>query len=134
MTNSIYVVGPDGRQVDPSSISILQGVVVSVTDTNEVTYSGSEVSVLTDRDFLWVPDLELPLCEGDEIYLDNQSTQKWVICRGWYEVDGNPAIYGWFLQSVPIGRVRSLYLKDLNSLTIATRKTEFVGIQVLPSD
>lgn len=123
--NSLYVVNKlDSRQIDPHVLTVSQGVVDMVVDANEENYPGSAVEILTDRDFIHVPDLNQPLCVGDEIYLDNQSTQRWVVRRGWYEVDGNPAICGWYLESIPVGRIRSLYLKDLNSLTFVTPKTQ----------
>ena len=79
-----------------------------------------------------MPDLDQSLTVGDEIYLDNQSLQKWTVRRGWYSVDDNPAIYGWYLESIPVGTVRSLFLKDFNSLTFVTPKTEFTLPTVLP--
>lgn len=123
--NSIYVISRlDSRQIDPHVMTVNQGVVDTVVDVNEENYPGSTVELLTDRDFIHVPDLSQALCVGDEIYLDNLSREKWTVRRGWYEVDGNPAINGWYLESIPVGRIRSLYLKDLNSLTFVTPRTQ----------
>lgn len=112
----------DDRAIDAETILMSQGAVSIVRDGEGNAYSN--VSVKTDRDFIPVPDLGISLTAGDEIYLDNQSHQKWTVRIGWYAVDGNPAIYGWYLESIPVGRVRSLYLKDLNSLTMVTSKTQ----------
>lgn len=124
--NTLFIIdNQTERQIDPISASITQGVVTSVTDALGDTYEGSQISVLTPRDYITVTDLHQPLCVGDEIYLNNQSRQRWTVRHGWYEVDGNPAICGWYLESIPVGRVRSLYLKDLDSLTMATSKTAY---------
>lgn len=121
---SVYIRNTtDDRQLDPKTIAITQGAVTAVIDVNDVSYEGANIELLTDRDFIEVPDLHQPICEGDELYLDGLSREKWVVRRGWYEVDGNPAINGWYLESVPVGRVRSLYLKDLNLLTAVTPRT-----------
>lgn len=119
MKNVLYCYNEE-QQIDPSDIVLEQGIVKSIIDTNDVVYKGKDIVVLTPRDFIYVKDLDLPLSLGDEIYLDNQSHQIWEVCYGWYEVDGNPAICGWYLKSIPAGRIRSLYLKDLQNLTIRT--------------
>lgn len=124
--NSVYIIDEDtSRQIDPHQISVEQGVVTEVKDTSNNSYPGDKVTLLTPRDFIHVADLNQPLYVGDEIYLDNQSRQKWVVHYGWYEVDGNLPICGWYLQSIPTGRVRSLYLKDLDNLTLVTPRVSF---------
>jgi len=121
--NYLYVTdASDGRTIDPKTITFNNGKIQEVIDNNDVLYPGTVVEVRTERDFIYVPDLGITLCEGDKIYLDNQSTQKWTLRNGWYEVDGNPAICGWYLESCPPGRVRSFYLKDLDSLTSASNR------------
>lgn len=126
--STIYVVDTyEGRQIDPSVISVSEGVVTAVTDTQGDTYLGERVAIITPRDFVYVADLDIQLTVGDEIYLDNQSRQKWTVRQGWYSVDGNPAIYGWYLESIPVGQVRSLYLKDLDHLTVATTQFQISG-------
>lgn len=129
MDNILYCYSND-KQIDPKSISLEQGMVTKIIDSEDEEYEGADSMVLTPRDFIYVKDLDIPLSVGDEIYLDNQSHQVWKVCHGWYEVDGNPAICGWYLESVPAGRVRSLYLKDLNNLTI--RKTSVTLIPPSP--
>lgn len=121
---TLYVFDIDeGVQIDPASMTLSQGEITSVVGTDEVTRPGSVIEVKTPNDFIHVPDLDLNITVGDEIYLDRDSHQRWTVRRGWYEVDGNPAIYGWYLESIPVGRIRSLYRKDLNSLTAATTFT-----------
>lgn len=122
MENILYCYNEE-HQIDPAIIQLNQGIISEVTDTESVTYPGKEVTILTPRDFIYVKDLDIPLSIGDEIYLDNQSHQVWEVCHGWYEVDENPAICGWYLKSVPAGKIRSLYLKDLQNLTIRTSST-----------
>lgn len=126
---TIYVKDLDtGVQIDAVQLEVSQGEVLSALDTLDETHTN--VAVLTPRDFVYIPDLDINLTVGDEIYLDNQSTQKWTVRQGWYEVDGNPAIYGWYLESVPVGRIRSLYLKDVNNLTMASTSNA-MGIKAL---
>ena len=128
MPNSsiIYAVqNSTDKQIDLTELTIRDTVVVVAKDSDETTYYGNDIRIVTPRDFLYVPDLDQSLTVGDEIYLDNQSLQKWTVRLGWYSVDDNPAIYGWYLESVPAGKVRSLFLKDFNSLTFVTPKTEF---------
>ena len=121
--NQLFVIDKlEDRQIEPMTIDLHQGIVTQVTDAYENEYEGDNVQILTPRDFIHVPDLDLPLCIGDEIYLDNQSRQRWTVRYGWYEVDGNPAICGWYLESIPAGRVRSLYLKDLDNLTFVSKE------------
>ena len=118
LDRTIYAKDLDtGLEIDPATLTVNQGVVSSVTDAAGEVYT--DVAIYTPRDFLYIPDLDLNLKVGDVIYLDNQSRQKWTVRQGWYEVDGNPAIYGWYLESIPVGRVRSFYLKDINNLTVA---------------
>ena len=119
--NIIYVVQKStDRQLDITDITVHNTVISSVVDSKQTTYLGDDLKVITPRDFLYVPDLDQNLTVGDEIYLDNQSIQKWVVRMGWYSVDDNPAIYGWYLESIPAGKVRSLFLKDFDSLTFVT--------------
>lgn len=126
MKNILYGVQVDtGTQIDITAITIDHTLVISVTDTQGNTHSGDSVQLITDRDFLYVPDLDQSLTVGDQIYLDNQSTQRWEVCKGWYSVDDNPAIYGFYLTSIPAGKTRSLFLKDFNSMTFVTPKTAF---------
>lgn len=125
-SNIIYAVQKStDKQIDLTELTIRDTVVVSAKDADETTYLGTDINIITPRDFLYVPDLDQNLTVGDEIYLDNQSLQKWTVRLGWYSVDDNPAIYGWYLESIPAGKVRSLFLKDFNSLTFVTPKTEF---------
>lgn len=132
MDNILYGVNnSDNRQLDLVEITVHNTVVASVKDSEDNTYYGDAVRIITDRDFLYVPDLDQSLTVGDEIYLDNQSRQKWTVRRGWYSVDDNPAIYGWYLESIPVGTIRSLFLKDFNSLTFVTPKTEFTLPQII---
>lgn len=126
MKNVLYGVLDDTKtQIDIKSVVVDNTVVTGVTDAKGNQYSGTAVTLITDRDFLYVPDLDQSLTVGDEIYLDNQSIQRWRVCKGWYSVDDNPPINGWYLESIPAGKIRSLFLKDFNSLTFVTPKTEF---------
>lgn len=126
MKNVLYGVDENtGAQIDVTSISVLNTVVAQVSDADGNTYPGDQVTLITDRDFLYVPDLDQSLSVGDQIYLDNQSHQRWEVKKGWYSVDDNPAIYGYYLSSIPAGKTRSLFLKDFNSLTFVTPKTQF---------
>lgn len=121
---TLYVFDTDlGIQIDPASITTDQGVVTEVIDADGDLHAGTNIVIKTPDDFVYVPDLGIMLTVGDEIYLDNQTLDRWTVRQGWYTVDGNPAIYGWYLESIPVGRVRSFYLKDLNSITIATAQT-----------
>lgn len=130
MKNFLYCYDGD-QQIDPSEIELEQGEVISVTDTEGEQHTGNELKVLTPRDFLYVKDLDLPLSVGDVIYLDNQSHQEWKVRHGWYAVDGNPAICGWYLESIPAGRVRSLYQKDLRYLTIKESQITIVPPEIV---
>ena len=126
MKNVLYGVdGNTGVQIDVTNISVLNTVVTQVSDADGNDYQGDQVTLITDRDFLYVPDLDQSLSVGDQIYLDNQSHQRWEVKKGWYSVDDNPAIYGYYLSSIPAGKTRSLFLKDFNSLTFVTPKTQF---------
>lgn len=135
MKNVLYGVVDDTKtQIDVTAITIDNTVVTQVTDGEETVYPGSAVTLITDRDFLYVPDLDQSLSVGDEIYLDNQSIQRWRVCKGWYSVDDNPPINGWYLESIPAGKIRSLFLKDFNSLTFVTPKTEFTLPTIFEED
>lgn len=135
MKNVLYGVNDNtGTQIDVTDVAILNTVVAQVSDADGTTYPGDQVTLLTDRDFLYVPDLDQSLTVGDQIYLDNQTTQRWVVRRGWYSVDDNPAIHGWFLESIPAGKTRSLFLKDFNSLTFVTPRTEFTLPTIVPEE
>ena len=126
MKNVLYGVDDNtGAQIDVTNIAILNTVVAQVSDADGNVYPGDQVTLITDRDFLYVPDLDQSLSVGDQIYLDNQSYQRWEVKKGWYSVDDNPAIYGYYLSSIPAGKTRSLFLKDFNSLTFVTPKTQF---------
>lgn len=125
MKNVLFCYDGD-QQIDPVSLTLDQGEVVDIVDTEEIHHTGDNLVVLTPRDFIYVKDLDIPLSVGDVIYLDNQSHQEWKVRHGWYEVDGNPAICGWYLESVPAGRVRSLYQKDLQYLTVKTSQITIV--------
>lgn len=126
MKNVLYgVVEDTQQQIDVVSLTVSNTVVMEVSDSTGMTYVGNDVRLITDRDFLYVPDLDQSLTEGDQIYLDNQSTQRWEVHKGWYSVDDNPAIWGWYLTSIPAGKTRSLFLKDFNSMTFVTPKTQF---------
>lgn len=130
--NIIYVVQKStDKQLDITDITVHDTVIASAVDSEQTTYLGDDLKVITPRDFLYVPDLDQNLTVGDEIYLDNQSIQKWVVRMGWYSVDDNPAIYGWYLESIPAGKVRSLFLKDFNSLTFVAPKTQFTLPEVV---
>ena len=132
---TLYVFDTElGIQIDPKTIIVEQGVVVSVLDTNDNVHSGANIEIKTPRDYIWIPDLNIALTAGDEIYLDNQTLNKWTVKQGWYSVDGNPPIYGWYLESIPVGRIRSFYLKDLNSITMATPGTSLTLPEVTGGD
>ncbi len=126
MKNVLYAIrNSDNTQLNVDSIMVDNTVVSTVSEQSGSVYSGDSVTLITDRDFLYVPDLDQSLTVGDEIYLDNQTIQRWRVCKGWYSVDDNPPINGWYLESIPAGKIRSLFLKDFNSLTFVTPKTEF---------
>lgn len=135
MKNVLYGVDDNtGAQIDVTDIAILNTVVAQVSDTDGNVYPGDQVTLITDRDFLYVPDLDQSLSVGDQIYLDNQSHQRWEVKKGWYSVDDNPAIYGYYLSSIPAGKTRSLFLKDFNSLTFVTPKTQFALPTILTEE
>lgn len=135
MQNVLYGVDETtGMQVDLATITLQNTVVTEATDSDGNSYIGDQLMLITDRDFLYVPDLDQSLSVGDQIYLDNQTTQKWVVRKGWYRVDDNPAIYGYYLESIPAGKVRSLFLKDFNSLTFVTPKTQFTLPTILSEE
>lgn len=135
MQNVLYgVLDSTSTQINLASITITNTVVTQVTDADDNSYAGDSVTLITDRDFLYVPDLNQSLAVGDQIYLDNQSIQKWEVKKGWYSVDDNPAIYGYYLESIPAGRTRSLFLKDFNSLTFVTPKTQFTLPTILDGE
>ena len=126
MDNIVYAADKvTGRQIDAVSMSVNKGAVTEVTALDGTQYSGNDLRIFTDKDFLYVPDLDQCLCVGDQIYLDNQTIQRWEVRRGWYSVDDNPPIWGWYLESIPAGKIRSLFLKDFNSLTLVTPRTYF---------
>lgn len=135
MKNVLYGVDDNtGAQIDVTDIAILNTVVAQVSDADGNVYPGDQVTLITDRDFLYVPDLDQSLSVGDQIYLDNQSHQRWEVKKGWYSVDDNPAIYGYYLLSIPAGKTRSLFLKDFNSLTFVTPKTQFTLPTILTEE
>ena len=135
MKNVLYGVDDNtGAQIDVTDIAILNTVVAQVSDADGNVYPGDQVTLITDRDFLYVPDLDQSLSVGDQIYLDNQSHQRWEVKKGWYSVDDNPAIYGDYLSSIPAGKTRSLFLKDFNSLTFVTPKTQFTLPTILTEE
>ena len=135
MKNVLYGVDDNtGAQIDVTDIAILNTVVAQVSDADGNVYPGDQVTLITDRDFLYVPDLDQSLSVGDQIYLDNQSHQRWEVKKGWYSVDDNPAIYGYYLSSIPAGKTRSLFLKDFNSLTFVTPKTQFTLPTILTEE
>lgn len=135
MKNVLYGVDDNtGSQIDVTDIAILNTVVAQVSDADGNVYPGDQVTLITDRDFLYVPDLDQSLSVGDQIYLDNQSHQRWEVKKGWYSVDDNPAIYGYYLSSIPAGKTRSLFLKDFNSLTFVTPKTQFALPTILTEE
>lgn len=135
MKNVLYGVDENtGNQIDVTDIAVLNTVVAQVSDADGNTYPGNQVTLITDRDFLYVPDLDQSLSVGDQIYLDNQSHQRWEVKKGWYSVDDNPAIYGYYLSSIPAGKTRSLFLKDFNSLTFVTPKTQFTLPTILTEE
>lgn len=135
MKNVLYGVDDNtGSQIDVTDIAILNTVVAQVSDADGNVYPGDQVKLITDRDFLYVPDLDQSLSVGDQIYLDNQSHQRWEVKKGWYSVDDNPAIYGYYLSSIPAGKTRSLFLKDFNSLTFVTPKTQFTLPTILTEE
>lgn len=135
MKNVLYGVDENtGNQIDVTDIAVLNTVVAQVSDADGNTYPGNQVTLITDRDFLYVPDLDQSLSVGDQIYLDNQSHQRWEVRKGWYSVDDNPAIYGYYLSSIPAGKTRSLFLKDFNSLTFVTPKTQFTLPTIIPEE
>lgn len=135
MKNVLYGVDENtGNQIDVTDIAVLNAVVAQVSDADGNTYPGNQVTLITDRDFLYVPDLDQSLSVGDQIYLDNQSHQRWEVRKGWYSVDDNPAIYGYYLSSIPAGKTRSLFLKDFNSLTFVTPKTQFTLPTIIPEE
>lgn len=135
MKNVLYGVDDNtGSQIDVTDIAILNTVVAQVSNADGNVYPGDQVTLITDRDFLYVPDLDQSLSVGDQIYLDNQSHQRWEVKKGWYSVDDNPAIYGYYLSSIPAGKTRSLFLKDFNSLTFVTPKTQFTLPTILTEE
>lgn len=135
MKNVLYGVDDNtGAQIDVTDIALLNTVVAQISDADGNVYPGDQVTLITDRDFLYVPDLDQSLSVGDQIYLDNQSHQRWEVKKGWYSVDDNPAIYGYYLSSIPAGKTRSLFLKDFNSLTFVTPKTQFTLPTILTEE
>lgn len=133
MDNILYCADKDtGRQLDAVSLAVNKGTVTEVTTADGSQYDGTDVRIFTEKDFLYVPDLDQCLSVGDQIYLDNQTTQRWVVRRGWYSVDENPPIWGWYLESIPAGKIRSLFLKDFNSLTMVTPRVEFAIPTIIP--
>ena len=62
---------------------------------------------------LQIPEYSLTIHEGDTIQIGKFDHMKWVANFGWYSVNGNKPICGWYLRDAITQEVRSLQYTDL---------------------
>jgi hypothetical protein len=117
----IYVVDKQGFEVSAKTITLSNNSVVSVTDVEDKEYAVDEIDVLTPSDYIYIKDIGAMLYQDVKVHLTRFDYRPWRLKRGWYTVDGNPAINGWYLESLPPGQIRSLQQRDLSEIEIITQ-------------
>jgi len=64
--------------------------------------------------YLVIPNTDKHLIVGDKVKLGRFSSEKWIVCFGWYSWGGNRPVCGWYLtDEQDIKVVKPLQLNDL---------------------
>ena len=71
---------------------------------------------------LYIPEYELTIHDGDCVRLHRFDSITWVVHFGWYTINGNRPICGWFLQEEQNQCVvKSLQYTDLSDIYMIER-------------
>ena len=69
--------------------------------------------------YLHIPATDKFLTPGCKVKLGRFSTERWIVRFGWYEVNGNRPVCGWYFTSFDnLKVVKPVQLPDLNDIYI----------------
>jgi len=72
--------------------------------------------------FLDIPDLDIRLWAGSIVQLGRFNSDRWVVRCGWYAVNGNREVYGWYLVRHGDGMIKPLQRTDLDDIYMIETK------------
>jgi hypothetical protein len=129
--NTLFAIDSMGQELAMKAAYVRGGKVVGIqTIDNRVIESG--FAVYTGRDFLKLEGVSTVIWEGSVIRLNKFDDSPWKLCKGWYSVNGNPEIWGWYLESIPAGQIRSLQFRDLTTIEVISECCGQDGVDRLP--
>jgi len=129
--NTLFAIDSMGQELAVKAAYVRGGQVVGIqTEDNRVIESG--FAIYTGRDFLKLEGVSTVIWEGSVIRLNKFDDSPWRVCKGWYAVNGNPEIWGWYLESIPAGQIRSIQLRDLATIEVISECCGRDGIDRLP--
>jgi len=132
-SNTLFAVDETEMELAVKAVYVDGGRVVGVqTVDNRVLRSG--FSIYTGRDFLKLEGVSTLIYEGSVVRLSKFDDSPWTVRKGWYAVNGNPEIWGWYLESIPVGTIRSLQLRDLATIEVICNYRPGVTRDNLPFD
>lgn len=68
-----------------------------------------------------IPALGIELEPGNKIKLGRFCTAQWIVQYGWYSIEGDRPVCGWYLtDALTAGKIKPLHLSDLDDINIVT--------------
>jgi hypothetical protein len=129
--NTLFAIDSMGLELAVKAAYVRGGRVVGIqTEDNRVIESG--FAVYTARDFLKLEGVSTVVYEGNIVRLNKFDDSPWRVRKGWYSVNGNPEIWGWYLESIPAGQLRSIQLRDLATIEVIEGEFGSDGLPVVP--
>ena len=118
---------PENILLDVTGAVFANGQLVSVTDSDGDTYPASQVQLLTPDNQILIPGFDYPLTVGDTLRLSHSDKRPWRLQKGWYSAEGTPAVWGWFLESIPAGECRAFREKDRMEVILIDKSSPYIS-------
>lgn len=118
---------PEQIILDIVSATFSNDQLISATDSEDIVYQASEIELITSDDQLSIPGFDYPLVVGDVVRLSYSDKRPWTVRKGWYSSEGTPAVWGWYLESIPAGECRPFRQKDRMEVLLIEKNNPYVS-------
>lgn len=105
-----------------------EGTVLQYVITADGTrYDAGVLAAFSPEDQMIIPGFDYPLVIGDVVRLAHSDKRPWRVRKGWYSSEGTPAVWGWYLESIPVGECRPFRQKDRMEVLLIEKNNPYVS-------